>query len=137
MPNTIEYGIKLPPIVDEKVLNNYIDLIKNHPIKFVTCCNTIPFGSIFSNGRSLLNYNNGFGAIGGSPLQPIALAMTRVLSGRLNVPIITCGGISTGEDMYHAIQCGASAVQIGSAILRYSPRCLDYINIQIYYIMKQ
>ena len=35
---------------------------------------------------------------------------------RLNIDIIGCGGVQTGRDVFELILCGATLVQVGSAL---------------------
>ncbi|MGB3478204.1 MAG: dihydroorotate dehydrogenase [bacterium] len=62
------------------------------------------------------------GGLSGPAIKPFALYCVNRLRG-LGVPIIGMGGIMTGQDAYEFLLAGASAVAIGSAILRdpYAP----------------
>jgi len=54
------------------------------------------------------------GGLSGPPLKPYALATWRALRAQLpaSIPIIGCGGISTGADALEYAKAGAAAVQI-------------------------
>ena len=58
------------------------------------------------------------GGLSGPPLLPMALWMIRRISSKYDIPIIGCGGISAGKDAAHHMEMGASAVQIGTAVMR-------------------
>ncbi|UCD19104.1 MAG: dihydroorotate dehydrogenase [candidate division WOR-3 bacterium] len=62
------------------------------------------------------------GGLSGPAIKPFALYCVHRLK-ELEVPIIGVGGIMSGADAYEFLLAGASAVEIGSAILRdpYSP----------------
>jgi len=62
------------------------------------------------------------GGLSGPAIKPFALYCVNRLKD-IGVPIIGMGGITTGRDAYEFILAGASAVAIGSAILRdpYAP----------------
>lgn len=55
------------------------------------------------------------GGYSGPPLKPIALRCVWEVAAALEVPIVGCGGIRTGEDVIEYFLAGASAVAIGSA----------------------
>ena len=61
----------------------------------------------------------GFGGLGGTVIKPVALANVRAFwkafDGRL--PIIGVGGIVTGTDAFEHLLAGASAVQVGTALV--------------------
>jgi dihydroorotate dehydrogenase len=54
------------------------------------------------------------GGLSGAPLQPLSLKVVRDLRKRLpaHVPIIGCGGISSGADVLAFARAGASCVQL-------------------------
>lgn len=54
------------------------------------------------------------GGLSGSPVKPYALATLRTLRAHLpaSVPVIGCGGISTGADALEFARAGAAAVQV-------------------------
>jgi len=54
------------------------------------------------------------GGLSGAPIKPITLTALRILRSRLpsNIPIIGCGGISSGDDAIEYAKAGASLVQV-------------------------
>ncbi len=58
---------------------------------------------------------NKTGGLSGPAIKPIALAMVYEVAGAVDIPIIGCGGITTGRDAIEFIMAGASAVQVGTA----------------------
>jgi dihydroorotate dehydrogenase (NAD+) catalytic subunit len=61
---------------------------------------------------------NRFGGLSGPAIKPVAVRCVYELAGRLEIPVIGVGGISTWEDAVEMIMAGASAVQVGTALLR-------------------
>ena len=61
----------------------------------------------------------GFGGLGGALIKPVALANVRafwkLLEGR--IPVIGTGGVVQGGDAFEHVLCGASAVQVGTALV--------------------
>jgi dihydroorotate dehydrogenase (NAD+) catalytic subunit len=55
------------------------------------------------------------GGLSGPAMKPVALAMVYQVAGVVDVPVIGCGGITTGSDAIEFIMAGASAVQVGTA----------------------
>jgi dihydroorotate dehydrogenase (NAD+) catalytic subunit len=66
-----------------------------------------------------------------TPIKPIAVRCVYEISSKFNIPIIGCGGISTWEDAVEFVLAGASAVQIGSAVVDSWIQIFDEINIGI------
>jgi dihydroorotate dehydrogenase (NAD+) catalytic subunit len=58
---------------------------------------------------------NTTGGLSGPAIKPIALHMVYEVAGAVDLPIIGCGGITTGSDAIEFIMAGASAVQVGMA----------------------
>ena len=54
------------------------------------------------------------GGYSGPPVKPIALRCVWEVASELAVPIVGCGGVSTGEDVVEYLLAGASAVAVGS-----------------------
>lgn len=58
---------------------------------------------------------NKTGGLSGPAIKPIALAMVYEVAGAVELPVIGCGGITTGSDAIEFIMAGASAIQVGTA----------------------
>jgi dihydroorotate dehydrogenase (NAD+) catalytic subunit len=58
---------------------------------------------------------NGTGGLSGPAIKPMALAMVYEVAGAVKLPVVGCGGITSGSDAIEFIMAGASAVQVGSA----------------------
>ena len=59
---------------------------------------------------------NKIGGLSGACIKPVALAAVYEIVKEVKVPVIGCGGISSGEDAVEFFLAGARAVQIGSAV---------------------
>jgi dihydroorotate dehydrogenase (NAD+) catalytic subunit len=83
----------------------------------VTVINTYPAMRIdIERRRPALGW--GSGGLSGPALLPIALRMVYLVSLSVDIPIVGCGGITSGEDAIEMIMAGASAVQVGTATFR-------------------
>ena len=89
----------------------------NAGIDGITAINTIPATSInIKTGKPFFGPNTG--GLSGKPIKPIALRTIHDLSSRhCTTPIIGCGGISTWQDAVEFLISGASAIQVGSAVM--------------------
>ncbi len=56
-----------------------------------------------------------FAGLSGPAIKPVALRMVYQVSSALDVPIVGCGGITTGIDAVEFLLAGATAVQVGTA----------------------
>ena len=58
------------------------------------------------------------GGLSGPAIKPVAIRCVYELAEKVKLPIIGVGGITGWEDAVEFFQAGASAVQIGTAILQ-------------------
>ena len=80
----------------------------------LTLINTFPAMSIdIEARRPALGW--GSGGLSGPALKPIALKMVYEVAAAVDVPIIGCGGVTSGEDAVEYLMAGACAVQVGTA----------------------
>lgn len=80
----------------------------------LTLINTFPAMRIdIRTRRPALGW--GSGGLSGPALRPIALRMVYLVAGAIDIPIVGCGGITSGEDAAEMMLAGASAVQVGTA----------------------
>lgn len=56
------------------------------------------------------------GGLSGPAIKPIALRMVWQVAGVVNIPIIGVGGIASAEDAIEFMLCGATLIQIGTAV---------------------
>jgi dihydroorotate dehydrogenase (fumarate) len=87
-------------------------------IEFVVSTNTVGNALIVDTEaeQPLIRPNGGHGGLGGAVVKYISLANVRKLRSLLrdDIDIVGVGGVSTGEDAFNLILCGATAVQIGT-----------------------
>ena len=56
-----------------------------------------------------------FAGLSGPAIKPVALRMAYQVAGAVDVPVIGCGGIASGDDAVEFLLAGATAVQVGTA----------------------
>jgi len=136
-------GLKLPPYFDIIHFEQVADLIKKFTpkIKFITCCNSLGNGLMIDTETetTAIHPKEGLGGIGGQYIKPTALANVWKFRNLLpsEIDIIGCGGISTGEDVFQHILCGASVVQIGTQLMKEGVECFERINNELREIMME
>lgn len=82
----------------------------------ITAINTIRAMAIdVQTTRPVLSHK--IGGLSGSAIKPIAVRCVYEISSKFDIPVIGCGGVSSWEDAIEFILAGASAVQIGSALV--------------------
>jgi dihydroorotate dehydrogenase (NAD+) catalytic subunit len=65
--------------------------------------------------RPILGY--GFGGLSGKAIFPVAVRCVYELFEACTIPVIGCGGVSTDRDVIEMMMAGASAVEIGTAVM--------------------
>ena len=132
-------GIKLPPYFDIVHFDQAAELFNRHPLKFVNCVNSIGNGMYIEDESVVIRPKNGFGGIGGEYIKPTALANVHAFYQRLNpsIQIIGTGGVYTGRDAFEHILCGASMVQIGTALHQQGVEVFERVSLGLKAIMVQ
>ena len=125
-------GLKLPPYFDPSHFDHVAKVINKYPdtIKFITCINSLGNGLVIDpeTDHPVIYPKGGLGGIGGDYCKPIALANVYQFYQRLDIPIIGCGGVKHGTDVYEHIMAGASLVQIGTQLVKEGPGCFKRIE---------
>ncbi len=132
-------GIKLPPYFDIVHFDQAAEVFNRHPLKFVNCVNSIGNGMYIEDESVVIRPKNGFGGIGGEYIKPTALANVHAFYQRLNpsIQIIGTGGVYTGRDAFEHILCGASMVQIGTALHQQGVEVFEHVSLGLKAIMVQ
>jgi dihydroorotate dehydrogenase (NAD+) catalytic subunit len=81
----------------------------------ITAINTISAMKIDIHTKSPI-LGNKTGGLSGPSIKPVALRCVYDIKKELDIPVIGCGGITTGEDALEFLMAGASAVEIGTAV---------------------
>lgn len=132
-------GIKLPPYFDLIHFQQMADIINQYPVQFVTCVNSIGNGLVIDVDQEqvVIKPKQGFGGIGGDYIKPTALANVRqfYLLLRKDISVIGCGGVKSGQDVFEHILCGASAVQVGTQLMREGMGCFERLEQELKALM--
>ncbi len=134
-------GVKLPPYFDIPHFEMMAEVLNDYPISFATCINSIGNGLVIDPDKEcvVIKPKQGFGGIGGDFVKPTALANIHKFYCLLknDVDIIGVGGIKNGIDAFEHILCGASAIQIGTQLMREGTACFSRIANELKDIMKE
>lgn len=134
-------GIKLPPYFDIVHFDQMAAILNQFPLAFVNCVNSIGNGLFIDAATETVTIKpkNGFGGIGGDYLKPTALANVHAFYQRLKleIQIIGTGGVKSGQDVFEHLLCGASMVQVGTALQKEGPLIFDRLTAELKTIMQQ
>lgn len=130
-------GVKLPPYFDLVHFDQMAEILNHYPLKFITTVNSVGNGLWIEDESVVIKPKQGFGGIGGKAIQATALANVHAFYQRLkpSIQIIGVGGIQNGEDAFKHILCGASMVQIGTALAFEGPQIFERIGKELQAIM--
>eukprot|EP00727_Mastigamoeba_balamuthi_P003130 m51a1_g12814 putative dihydroorotate dehydrogenase (221) ;mRNA; r:2676-3338 len=134
----VPWGVKLPPFFDPvhfEVAAGVLSQYAERGLTFVTCVNSLGNGLVIDplSEETVIAPRDGFGGVGGSIIKPNALANVRMFRKLLppSVAIIGCGGVETGVDAFEHILAGASAVQIGTELVRKGTGCIERVATEL------
>jgi dihydroorotate dehydrogenase (fumarate) len=138
---SINCGLKLSPYFDPMHIDLASDIIKKYNINHITTINSIGNGLLIDldEQKPCIKPKHGLGGIGGDYCKPTALANVFCFNKNIgnHTSIIGCGGIKTGKDVYEHILCGASAVQVGTHLIKTSVSCFDTLTSELRKEMKK
>jgi len=81
----------------------------------ISAINTLP-GMALDRHRQRPLLGNVFGGLSGPALKPVALRVVYEVAQVVKIPIVAIGGVGSLEDVVDFLMCGASAVQVGTAV---------------------
>ncbi len=106
--------VKLSPNVTD--IATIAKSVENEGADAVSLINTLLGMRIDINSRRPVLHNN-CGGLSGPAVFPIAVRMVWQTANAISIPVIGMGGVSSGKDAIEMMMAGASAVQIGAAII--------------------
>lgn len=132
-------GLKLPPYFDFSHFSAMADIIKQYPISFITCINSVGNTLVIDaeTESAIIKPKGGFGGLCGDYIKPIGLANVRAFSTLLpeNIDIIGVGGIKNGTDAFEYLLAGASAVQVATCYEKEGVECFSRISNELATLM--
>jgi dihydroorotate dehydrogenase (NAD+) catalytic subunit len=102
-------------------------------------CNTVGPGMVIDieTGIPRISSKEGFGGMSGSAIRPIVVRCVSDIAKSVKIPIIGVGGIMNGRDAIEYIMAGASAIQIGTAVIYGGVQVYKKICLEIEDFLKQ
>jgi dihydroorotate dehydrogenase (NAD+) catalytic subunit len=91
----------------------------------LTVANTWPGMAVDLDRRAPL-LGNAVGGLSGPAIRPLTLRLVWEASRAVGIPVIGCGGIATWRDAAEYLVAGATAIQVGTAVL-VDPACVTSI----------
>ena len=73
-------------------------------------------------------FKRGTGGLSGPAIKPIALRIVYEVSSAVKIPVIGCGGITSGIDAIEFLMAGATAIQVGTASFSNPKATLDILS---------
>lgn len=132
-------GVKLPPYFDLAHFDQMADILNKFPLTYVNSVNSVGNALYIDTEEEavVIKPKNGFGGLGGQYIKPTALANVHAFYTRLKpeIQIIGTGGIETGQDAFKHLLCGASMLQIGTALHKEGPEIFTRIRRELQEIM--
>jgi dihydroorotate dehydrogenase (fumarate) len=129
---SVPMGVKLPPYFDPAHQQKIAAVLDRVAPDFLSLINSVGNGLVVDPDQEavVIKPKGGFGGLGGAIIKPVALANVRafwkLFQGRL--PIIGVGGVMNGTDAFEHLLCGASAVQIGTALVEEGVRVFERLE---------
>ena len=118
---SVPMGVKLPPYFDPAHHETIAKVLDRAQVSFISVINSVGNGLVIDIEKesTVIKPKGGFGGLGGRIIKPVALANVRAFWKLLgdHIPIIGTGGVEHGRDVFEHVLCGASAVQIGTALV--------------------
>lgn len=133
-------AVKLPPYFDMVHFEEIANVLRNFPIAYLSCVNSIGNGLFvdIENNSTVIKPKNGYGGIGGLYIKPTALANVNKFYNLLpEIDIVGCGGVQNGQDVFEHILCGATMVQIGTTLWNEGIDCICRIENELRKLMQQ
>jgi dihydroorotate dehydrogenase (fumarate) len=118
---TVPMGVKLPPYFDPAHHKLMGDVIGRCGVNFLNLINSVGNGLVVNPDEEavVIKPKGGFGGLGGAIIKPVALANVRAFWKHFQgkMPIVGTGGVMDGVDAFEHVLCGASAIQVGTALV--------------------
>lgn len=123
-------GVKLPPYLDISQFEQMAAVLRETNIDFITAINSVGSALMIDPAQesTVLAANDGFGGITGPAIKPVGLANVKRWSTLTDLPIIGVGGVASGADAFEYLLAGASAVGVGTQLVKEGPAVFDRIN---------
>jgi dihydroorotate dehydrogenase (fumarate) len=138
---TVPMGVKLPPYFDPAHHQLMGEVIGRCGVDFLNLINSVGNALVINpdDESVVIKPKGGFGGLGGTVIKPVALANDRAFykyfKGKM--PIVGTGGVVTGVDAFEHVLCGASGVQVGTALVEEGVQIFDRLEKELTACLEQ
>jgi dihydroorotate dehydrogenase (fumarate) len=138
---TVPMGVKLPPYFDPAHHQLMGEVIGRCGVDFLNLINSVGNALVINpdDESVVIKPKGGFGGLGGTVIKPVALANVRAFykyfKGKM--PIVGTGGVVTGVDAFEHVLCGASGVQVGTALVEEGVQIFDRLEKELTACLEQ
>ena len=127
--------VKLPPYQDRRLVEAMAEVLAAAGVQAAVCVNS-PSGLDVDveTETTRIHPNDGMGGVGGRDILRIARWSVRQFWLALHargVDVVGVGGITTGEDAFSHVLCGAAAVQLGTTYLLEGPSVFARVEAEL------
>ena len=127
-------SIKLSPDIDEKEINNIVEIVNKYKIDGIVISNTTN-----QNREKLLDSKkNEVGGLSGQPIKNISTNLIKKFYKELNrkITIIGVGGIDSGKSAFEKLTAGANVIQLYTGMIYKGPGIVKEIKKELISILK-
>ncbi len=117
--------VKLAPDLTDDALSEAIGVAETGGAAGIIATNTTIERTGLTDAQA---HQVGAGGLSGAPLQPRSLEVIRFVASNTTLPVIGVGGISTVDHVIAALDAGAKAVQVYSAMIYQGPSLVHRLN---------
>lgn len=116
-------AVKAAPFMDSNAQLEFCETAKRNKVDIIVAINTIGNAMYIDADRERIMLRPKWGGLGGEPLKMLGWGNVRRYHEYFkgSVPIVGCGGISTGKDAFAYALAGACAFATASALAREGP----------------
>jgi dihydroorotate dehydrogenase len=118
LPQQIPLLVKLAPDLDPAELEDAIEIILSTGMDGIVATNTT-----LSRPGLLSPRADESGGLSGAPLRGLSLEMLKNIVQKVDgrIPVVSAGGVMTGEDLKQRLQAGAALVQVYTSLVYNGP----------------
>ncbi len=127
-------SIKLSPDIEEKEINNIVEIVNKYKIDGIIISNTTN-----KNREKLLDSKkNEAGGLSGQPIKSISTNLIKKFYKELNrkITIIGVGGIDSGKSAFEKLTAGANVIQLYTGMVYRGPGIVKEIKKELISILK-
>ncbi len=126
-------AIKAGPFMDAGAQEAFCEIAKNNGVDVLVAINTIGNAMYIDSESQRIMLKNKWGGLGGEAIKMLGWGNVRRYHEYFkgSMPIVGCGGISTGKDAFAYALAGASAFACASLLYKEGAGCFSKMEIEL------